>query len=71
MVYPSVQQLAQIDGLVDGQFLPFAALEGENGRLVWTGRFGVTVEVPSKVVAFVDLHVSDAGRWEVEVAVLV
>ena len=55
-MHPSVQELSRINGLVDGQFLPFAALGGHNGRLVWTGRFGVIVEVPSKAVTFVDLH---------------
>ena len=38
--------------------------------LQWSGRFGSTIDVGTRSTIFVDLDITDQGRWEVDPNIL-
>ena len=49
---------------LSGEFLSFSRLNAEVA-LQWSGRFGPTIDVDAASTTFVDLDITDEGRWEV------
>ena len=48
-----------------GEFLSFSRPNAELA-LQWCGRFGPTIDVDAASSTFVDLDITEEGRWEVD-----
>ena len=54
---------------LSGEFLLFSRRKAEVA-LQWSGKFGPTIDVDAASTTFVDLDITDEGRWEVDPNIL-
>ena len=66
IAHPSAMGLKHTQGAkLSGQFLSLSRPNAEVA-LQWSGRFGPTIDVDAASPTFVDLDITDEGRWEVD-----
>ena len=54
---------------LSGEFLSFSCPNAQVA-LQWSGGFGPTIDVDAVSTTFVDLDITDEGRWEVDPNIL-
>ena len=70
IAHPSAMGLKHTQGAkLSGEFLSFSRPNAEVA-LQWSGRFGPTIDVDAASTTFVDLDITDEGRWEVDPNIL-
>ena len=70
IAHPSAMGLKHTQGAkLSGELLLFSRPNAEVA-LQWSGRFGPTIDVDAASTTFVDLDITDEGRWEVDPNIL-
>ena len=70
IAHPSAMGLKHTQGAkLSGEFLSFSRPNAQVA-LQWSGRFGPTIDVDAASTTFVDLDITDEGRWEVDPNIL-
>ena len=70
IAHPSAMGLKHTQGAkLSGELLSFSRPNSEVA-LQWSGRFGPTIDVDAASTTFVDLDITDQGRWEVDPNIL-